>query len=161
MDNTVGVCRKHRSKSTARKQYMNNYMQQNRDTLLAYKKEYGQKNKKKLNRARKKLLTENVNARLSHALRTRVNRAIKAKFKAGSVVKNLGCTIAHLKTYLESKFKPGMTWENWGILGWHIDHIKPLSKFDLSDEAQFKQASHYTNLQPLWWNENLAKHARI
>jgi hypothetical protein len=48
-----------------------------------------------------------------------------------------------------------MSWENYGK--WHIDHIKPLSLFDLEDPEQLKQACHYTNLQPLWAEENIRK----
>ena len=69
----------------------------------------------------------------------------------------LGCTIGELKIYLEQQFKPGMTWENHIIDGWHIDHIRPLSSFDLTVLEQYKQACHYTNLQPLWAKDNLSK----
>lgn len=65
--------------------------------------------------------------------------------------------MAELIVHLESKFRPGMTWENRGKKGWHIDHIKPLSAFDLTDPGQVSDACHYTNLQPLWWKENLDK----
>lgn len=50
-----------------------------------------------------------------------------------------------------------MTWNNWALHGWHIDHILPLSKFDLSDPEQVKIACNYTNLQPLWAEDNLRK----
>ena len=49
------------------------------------------------------------------------------------------------------------TWDNWKLDGWHIDHVKPLSKFDLNDPKEVEKAVHYTNLQPLWWKENLKK----
>jgi hypothetical protein len=45
--------------------------------------------------------------------------------------------------------------------GWHIDHIKPLSKFNLQDRNEFLKANHYTNLQPLWAEENISKGNKI
>ena len=48
-----------------------------------------------------------------------------------------------------------------GKLGWHLDHIIPLSAFDLTDPAQFAAACHYTNLRPLHWKENLSKGKKI
>ena len=55
-------------------------------------------------------------------------------------------------------FLDGMTWENWDLKGWHIDHIKPLSKFNLKDEDELTKALNYKNLQPLWAYDNLSKH---
>lgn len=61
-----------------------------------------------------------------------------------------------LRIHLESKFKPGMSWKNYGPV-WHIDHIKPCAKFDLTDPAQQRECFHWTNLQPLFALENLQK----
>ena len=95
--------------------------------------------------------------KLSQNLRIRLNKALIGNQKTGSAVQDLGCSIEELKRYLESKFEPGMNWENQGYYGWHIDHIRPLSSFDLSDHKQLKQACHYTNLQPLWAKDHLLK----
>ena len=95
--------------------------------------------------------------RLERNLRKRLAMAIKKNSKAGSAVKDLGCSVAEFKKYLESKFEPGMTWGNYGKYGWHIDHIKPLSKFNLTDPKEIKQACHYLNMQPMWWQDNLSK----
>jgi hypothetical protein len=54
-----------------------------------------------------------------------------------------------------------MNWDNYGRKGWHIDHIKPLSSFDLTNKEQFKKACHYTNLQPMWYDENIKKEDKI
>jgi hypothetical protein len=74
-------------------------------------------------------------------------------------VRDLGCSVEELKTHLESKFQTGMTWENWGrgFGKWNIDHVMPLSAFDLTERAQFLIACNYTNLQPLWYEENQSK----
>jgi hypothetical protein len=97
------------------------------------------------------------NKRLARNLRGRLNKALHGNYKAGSAVNDLGCSIAELKQHLESQFKPGMSWDNYGRNGWHIDHITPLCRFNLQDEIEFKKACHFTNLQPLWAGDNLEK----
>ena len=78
----------------------------------------------------------------------------------GSAVRDLGCSVEELKRHLEKQFQPKMNWENYGLYGWHIDHIKPLVNFDLTNREQFLEACHYTNLQPLWAEDNLSKGAK-
>ncbi len=51
-----------------------------------------------------------------------------------------------------------MSWDNYGE--WHLDHIRPLSSFDIADRAQFLIAAHYTNYQPLWAADNISKGSR-
>lgn len=91
-------------------------------------------------------------------LRRRINRALAGiGAKSAATESLLGCTVPELIIHLESLFKDGMTWQNKGIKGWHIDHIRPCASFDLSDPEQQRMRFHYTNLQPLWWHENISK----
>lgn len=66
----------------------------------------------------------------------------------------VGYTLAKLKKHLEKRFKPGMTWANYGQ--WHIDHIRPVASFDFSstDSEAFRQCWAMKNLRPLWAWEN-------
>ncbi len=128
------------------------------------KKIFTEKHRKKLGEASKlawnnpnRKRMDKINDRLSHLLRTRLNHAIKGNYRNGSAIRDMGCRIEELKQYLQSKFKEGMTWENRGLWGWHIDHIKPISSFNLSNREELLKAVHYTNLQPLWRQENLRK----
>lgn len=105
-------------------------------------------------------LHSDVEFRLRKNLRARVNNVLKGKPKAGSAIRDLGCSCSELIKYIESLWSSGMSWENYGLKGWHIDHVIPLAKFDLTKENQFKQASHYTNLQPMWSNDNWSKGGR-
>ena len=98
-----------------------------------------------------------LNYKMKLILRTRLNVSIKKNVKRGSAVRDLGCSIAELKAYLESQFEEGMTWDNWTRDGWHIDHIVPLFALDLNDPEQVKKACHYTNLRPMWAIDNYRK----
>lgn len=69
----------------------------------------------------------------------------------------IGCSISELKGYLENLFSDGMSWDNRGMYGWHIDHVKPCASFDLTNEEEVKKCFHYTNLQPLWARDNFVK----
>jgi len=120
-----------------------------------YRKQYTKDNRKRLTDNKKVKYDNDLGFKLKETLRTRLAKAIRRNTKTGSAVKDLGCSINDLKTYLESKFQSEMTWDNYGK--WHIDHIRPLSAFDLTDDKQFKQACHYSNLQPLWAKDNLIK----
>lgn len=72
-----------------------------------------------------------------------------------SAMKLIGCDLKTLKNHLQSKFKPGMTWDNRGR--WEIDHIKPCAKFDLKKIIEQKKCFHFLNLQPLWKTEKRQK----
>lgn len=88
-------------------------------------------------------------------VRTKVRKAIM-RGKLESYNELTGFTNIEVRNYLESKFQPGMSWDNYGH--WHIDHIIPLATAKTVEEV--KQLCHYTNLQPLWAADNKKKGAK-
>jgi hypothetical protein len=105
----------------------------------------------------KKVYRRKAQARALSNLRKRLrdevpNRAINKEPSHSSL---LGCTVKALCKHLEYQFINGMSWDNYGE--WHIDHIIPCAYFDLNNKQQLKACFHYTNLQPLWAWENIAK----
>lgn len=106
-----------------------------------------------------------VRGKLIKLLRRRLENSMFALKRGQSKSKTarelLGCDLEELRAHLEKQFRDGMTWENHGFKGWHVDHIQPLAAFDLSDLDQQRKAFHYSNLQPLWWKENFDKGTKL
>ena len=102
-----------------------------------------------------------LNFRLRMLLRGRIRSVMKTKNakKNSKVYDLLGCSLESFKKHMENQFSSGMSWSNIGK--WHIDHIYPLSKFDLTKFEEQKKAFHYTNIQPLWAKDNLQKSSKI
>jgi hypothetical protein len=73
--------------------------------------------------------------------------------------KIIGIDINGFREYIQGKFQDGMSWDNHGIDNWHIDHIIPLSSAETIEDID--RLSHYTNLQPLWKEENETKGNKI
>jgi hypothetical protein len=117
--------------------------------------------KAKINAYHKNRRQNDVQFRLTCMLRSRLYNVLAGRTKAGSAVRDLGCTPEELQVYLESQFHPNpitgemMTWENSDK--WEIDHIRPLALFDLTDREQFLAACNFSNLQPLWKEEHIIK----
>jgi hypothetical protein len=89
-------------------------------------------------------------------IRKKVRDIIKEKYGTGYSIL-LGCSTAEFKSYIENQFKRGMSWDNYSLEGWHLDHIMPLASFNLENPEEVKKAFHFTNYQPLWAQENLYK----
>ena len=98
-------------------------------------------------------VVEYIRNRIRHYIR--INNITK-KNKTFDIV---GCTPEFLKEYIENQFKEGMTWDNYGFYGWHVDHIIPLSSAETEEELY--KLCHYSNLQPLWAKDNLTKGSKI
>ena len=144
-----------------RRDYDRQYRLKNREKLLENNRKWwkSEKGKEWSRNYQNEQFKTNVQFKLRMLIRGRINSFLKKKNieKIDSTFNNLGCTIEELKIHIENQFVEGMTWDNWKKDGWHIDHIRPLNSFDLTDPTQFKEAIHYTNLQPLWWRDNIQK----
>jgi len=101
-------------------------------------------------------ILSNIRVRLGNAVRRRKSE------KANKKTRDLfGCEWETFVSHIEQQFTKKMNWENWGRNGWHIDHIVPLSAFDLAKVKELEVASYYLNHRPIWGNENMKKAARM
>jgi len=154
----------------------------NREAILKAKKEERKRNKasynkraiewNKQNRERRAQIIRNYHQRHKNEPQYKILQLLRSRFynavvkqqkgkKASSTKKIIGCTIDKLREYLESKFDTDMSWSNFGLYGWHIDHIVPCSSFDLTKPSEQKKCFHYSNLQPLWAYDNLSKSSKL
>lgn len=127
-------------------------------SVLAKKKQiYYQSNKKRINEKLLQKRHSNINFRLQNNMRSRLSHALQQNTKGGKTIEYIGCSIEEFKTYIESKWLIGMSWDNYGKNGWHIDHVIPCCRFDFSIEDEIKKCFHFSNMQPLWAIDNMRK----
>lgn len=155
------------------KQYRNEHRKNNLELYRQYDKVKQAKHKVEINRRQREIYKyrkeNDPQYYIALRCRNRVRSAVKSQKarKVAATLALLGCTVEFLKQYLESQFYPHpdtgeqMTWSNYGKFGWHIDHEIPCDKFDLINPEEQRKCFHYTNLQPMWWQENLIKGASI
>jgi len=137
------------------------YYLRNRDKLLAKKCEYHKKYAPRRRLRERERMRDDVEFRLKKGLRCRIYYALRRDgiVKSKRTEELISCSIEFLRGYLQAKFYFGMTWKNYGK--WHIDHKKPCVSFDLTDPEQQKKCFHYTNLRPLWAQDNFHKGAKV
>ena len=138
------------------------HYRKNREKRIAQMREHHRKNheqyaEKRLEYYHDHLKLDSVH-RIEGALRRRVRGALKSNIKAGRTFELIGCTSQELRDHLQSCFKSGMHWSNYGE--WHVDHIQPCASFDLADPQQQRRCFNWRNLQPLWAADNMAKSAK-
>ena len=131
------------------KEYRKQYRQNNIDNARKYEREWRKEKRK------------DPFYKIKMNLSSRISNIIKNKTSRIRTLELLGCTREEFIAYIESKFTEGMNWNNYGKKGWTIDHIIPVSSFNLEDENELRICSYYTNLQPLWWYDNLLKSNKI
>jgi hypothetical protein len=157
----------HLKNKDSRNLYNRNYNEANKERLSYNHKEYYVDHmveiKKRVYENHKKRIKTDPAYKLLCNTRARIRNFLKSKniIRHVSTAKLVGCDAEFLRKYIQKQFRSGMTLENNSRYGWHLDHIIPCSYFDQSDPEQQKKCWHYTNLQPLWWWENLAKSDKL
>ena len=135
-----------------------------RHTRLELDKAYRKANRDKVNlwkrneRGRKKENPDDVyiQSRLKENLARRLRLLLEGQ-KSQNTMDLIGCSTEFLKSHLESTWSEGMSWDNYGLHGWHIDHRIPCAAFDQSDPTERAACWNYRNLQAMWGSENLSK----
>ena len=131
--------------------------ERDKDRILLVNKTYRENNRKKLNEHQNNRKLNDPIFKLKHNMSSRMRIFMKSNkiTKRNRTFNIVGCTPEYLKEHLEKQFKKGMSWENHGLFGWHIDHIIPLSS--ANNEEEVYKLCHYSNLQPLWAIDNMKK----
>jgi len=157
--NKEAINARQREYARANRDKITGYRIRRRAQTAAYRKANASKARVQAAEWRKRDCKAVVANKIASTLRCRIRTALR---RAGAVRSEktadlLGCSPAEFKAHIENLFQPGMTWENRGPRGWHIDHIKPCAAFDLSQPLEQKKCFHFSNLQPLWAVDNLRK----
>lgn len=141
------------------KEYRKKYYQKNKDKIIKKSSEWCKSNKERCLKNKSKRLIErkkdDILFKLKTKLKTDIYISLKSKKRNKRLDEMLGITIMEFKEYIENQFESWMSWENWGLLTWHIDHIIPLSS--AKDVDELYELWHYTNMRPLSAKENLKK----
>lgn len=154
---------------TKRLAYIKKYVAENKEKVAAYKRSIrdiekarkrSPESRAKKNAWRRAKIASDPAWAMADRLRKRVGRAIRdyaPGMKLRKTQEYIGCSMDEFMRHIESKFLPGMSWDNRST--WHLDHIRPCATFDLMDPEQQRVCFNYLNLQPLWSTDNIKKHA--
>jgi len=143
--------------------YLKKHYRENLDKYKEWSKNWRINNRDRKNEAEYNRRHNNPEVALSHLISGDILRSLKGNKNRIHWETLVGYTLQDLMNHLESKFQDGMTWENRGLCGWHIDHFRPISSFNFTsyEDEQFKKCWALSNLQPLWAFDNLSKGAKI
>lgn len=151
-----------------KKQILDRYSKwskENRDKLRNYHSEWREKNREKLNEYKRNYEKTKKDTdplyRLACYTRTAIYTCLKERNmdKYSNTFDLLPYTLEELIEHLEKQFSKGMSWDNYGE--WHVDHIKPMSSYNIENPIEFDECWSLSNLQPLWGKDNLIKNNKI
>jgi hypothetical protein len=132
--------------------------------LLAEREQRRKENKRAQHRRRRARYKSDSRRRLNASISRHIRDSLFRGAKAGRSWQVLvGYTKEELCVHLERQFTKGMSWDNYGPDGWHIDHIIPLAafKYERPEDSDFQVAWGLPNLRPLWAKDNIAKGDKI
>lgn len=158
------------------KQYNQNYYQDNAEKMKQYQKQYRQANAEKIKQREKKYRQKkkcehnkrfgyckicNTPLYLVNTQRGNLRRCLTDYNldKIKSIKKHIGCDANYFKNYIQKKMDTYNETADikMDFTNIHLDHIKPISSFNLDNKEEFLNCSHYTNFQPLLASDNLSK----
>lgn len=144
-------------------QYERRKYEKNKEAILERNREYRKRNKDKIQSQKREYIKKRRLEHAPYAIQMRIRARFANAIKRGGWGKDVpmqsivGCSWEELKAHIESQFQEGQSWENKHL--WHIDHIIPCAS--ASTEEEMKKLFHYSNLRPLWIEDNLKKGAKI
>ena len=132
------------------------------------KKERSRKNRAardpdELKKYHREYFAERIKSDLNFLLISNLRTLTKGAIKRGGseteakTIELIGCSLEECRKHIEEQFDEKMNWENWDRKGWHLDHIRPCSSFNLSEDKQQYVCFNWRNLRPLWWDKNINK----
>lgn len=133
------------------------YLEKNREDVSRKNSEREKKNRPIRNEQNRNRYKNDEDYKFSRKLRAFIRRCFVNDVKSDISVKLLGCDFVFFKKYIASKFKDGMSWDNYAKDTWNLDHITAFCAFDFSDPLQQRVCCHYLNLRPYWANDNFKK----
>lgn len=122
-----------------------------------YQRTYYQINKESIFEKEKDRYNNDYQFRLSKIYRSRLNSYIKGETDN---IKYLNCDLDELMTFIEIQFEDDMSWESKGQI-WELDHVIPVSKFNLELQEHKNVCFHWCNLKPIYKAENRRKSNKL
>lgn len=149
---------------TCERKQLYEWRKENPDKFKGNCKKYREKEdyREKQNKYKRVRYNTEMEYKLQNIYRNRIRMFIKGGLKKGheKYTEMLGCSLSTVIEWLESNFVAGMTWENYGKV-WHIDHTMPCSVFDFKEIESVKACFNWSNLAPMFGEENLSKSDKI
>lgn len=139
--------------------YWKKWHKKNKDKNNQYCKKWREANREKVQEYSRKRLVNNLSLRLANRISTDIGDCLSGRKNKRKWQSLVGYTLEDLKARIESEMGKDMTWDNWGrgSTCWHIDHIRPQSWFNFTDEVQIKKCWVLSNLTCKWEYDNISK----